>query len=255
MPRELKEHPPGERNIKLTIEYDGTDFSGWQVQREERTVQGEIEGAIAKVTDERLRVKAAGRTDAGVHAVGQVANFFTRSVLPAERIAAALNAKMGADVAITAAEEAPLSFDAGRDAVGKLYRYRIWTRRTRPVLERRCVSWVRADLDAGAMRKAAGHLVGTHDFNSFRGEGKVAKNTVRTVEKIDFDETPDEISISFVGTGFLYMMVRIMAGTLLEVGRGGLDAGEMPAILAACDRDAAGPTAPPEGLCLVEVYY
>ncbi len=255
MPRRREPRTAGNRNIRLTIEYDGTDFSGWQRQANARTVQECLEGAVEKVTGERVRLTGAGRTDAGVHAEGQVANFRTGSSLSTERLLAAINANLDPDVAVVSAEEAPVDFDANRDAVAKVYRYTISTRPVRPVLERRFVHRSKFPLDTEAVRRAARRFVGRHDFNSFRAEGRVEKNTVRTIERIDFEETPGTLRIRFTGDGFLYMMVRIIVGTLLEVGRGRLAPGDIPDIIAAGDRRAAGPTAPAQGLCLVEVRY
>ena len=248
------------RNIKLVLEYDGTDFSGWQRQAGRhragcRTVQQTLEEAILAVTGETVSVIASGRTDAGVHAEGQVAAFRTETLLPPARLAAAINANLPEDVAVLSAEDAPGSFHPIRDARGKLYRYRISRRGVRPVLMRRFTWRVRGRLDLGRMKRAAAYLVGTHDFNSFRNEGRVPKNTVRTIESIDFVESDDMIEIFFRGSGFLYMMVRIIVGTLVEAGRGRIEPEVILCILDARAREAAGATAPPEGLCLVEVYY
>jgi len=255
VPARRKETYAKTRNVKLVVEYDGTDFAGWQRQPGCRTVQEAIERAIAAVTGEKACLVSSGRTDAGVHAEKQVANFRTGTSIPASRLVAAINSKLGEDVAVLSAEDAPMCFHATRHAKGKLYRYRIWRGRVRPVLARRDSYWVRGPLDVDAMRRAAEYLVGTHDFNSFRAEGSVEKNTVRTVESIDFVESSEAVEIYFRGTGFLYMMIRIMVGTLVRVGKGKIAPDEMPRILAARDRAAAGPTAPPHGLCLVDVYY
>ena len=245
----------GGRNVKLVIEYDGTDFSGWQRQPRRRTVQQCVEMAIARVTAERVSLRGAGRTDAGVHAEGQAANFRTASTLAAAGLLGGINANLDADVAVVSVEDVPHDFHANRDAKGKLYRYTISTRPVRPVLGRRFVHWSRRGLDALAMREAAGHLVGRHDFNSFRAEGSIEKNTFRTIEEIRFDVEGDLIRIYFSGDGFLYMMIRIIVGTLIDVGRARLAPGDIPGIIAARERSAAGPTAKPEGLSLVEVRY
>jgi len=245
----------GGRNVKLVIEYDGTDFSGWQRQPRRRTVQQCIETAIARVTAERVKLIAAGRTDAGVHAEGQAANFRTAGPLAPAALLGGINANLDSDVAVVSVEDVPHGFHANRDAKGKLYRYTISTRPVRPVLGRRFVYWSRRGLDAAAMREAAGQLVGRHDFDSFRAEGSIEKDTIRTIEEIRFDEEGDLIRIYFSGDGFLYMMIRIIVGTLIDVGRGRLAPDDIPGIIAARDRGAAGPTARPEGLCLVEVRY
>lgn len=244
-----------ERNIKLTVEYDGTDFAGWQRQKGRRTVQQVIEEAIARVTGARVSLVASGRTDSGVHAEGQVANFRTTSRLSCERLLAGINSNLDDDVAVLSVEDAAPDFHSNRDAVRKVYRYTISLAPVRPVRERRYLFWSRFPLDVKAMRRAARHMVGTHDFNSFRAEGRVEKNTVRMIERIDFEREGDTLRICFTGDGFLYMMVRIMVGTLLEVGRGRISPAEIPGIIAARDRRKAGATARPQGLCLVAVEY
>ncbi len=255
MPAEPNQAEPRKRNIRLVIEYDGADYSGWQRQPEKRTVQGCIEEALTAVTGQTPALIASGRTDSGVHAEGQVANFRTAGAIPAWKFVGALNDHLAPDVAVLSAEDVPWSFHANRDAKTKLYRYSILTRSARPALERRFIHWVRASLDTAAMREAAAHFVGTHDFNSFRAEGSVEKNTVRTIDKVELDETADRITLHFLGDGFLYMMVRVITGTLLQVGLGKIAPADIPAIIEARNRTAAGPTAPPEGLCLVRVYY
>lgn len=262
MPSPSRQAQPDRRNIKLVVQYDGTNFAGWQRQKLERTVQQCLEEAIAKATGgggggggEKVSVLASGRTDSGVHAERQVVGFRTASVLEAGRFVGAINAYLDEDVAVLSASEAPLDFHAIRDAVGKLYRYTIATTAVRPVLDRGYVHWVRDKLDVAAMRRAARHLVGTHDFNSFRAEGRVEKDTLRTIGQIEFKEKADRLRIFFEGGGFLYMMVRIIVGTLIEVGVGRMKADAIPGIIAARDRAAAGPTAPARGLCLVEVRY
>ena len=246
---------PATRNVKLVIEFDGTDFAGWQRQPNGRTPQELIEKAIRLVTGEKVNLLASGRTDSGVHAAGIVANFMTRSEIPAPRLLAAINSKLPDDVVVLSAEDVPLSFHATRDAAGKLYRYRISRRAVRPALDRRCSWWVRGPLDVDAMRRAAAHFVGTRDFGSFRAESSIEKNTVRTIESIEFVESADALDVYFKGAGFLYMMIRIIVGTLVRVGKGRISPDAVPAMLAARDRKAAGPTAPPHGLCLMEVYY
>ena len=244
-----------QRNIRLTIEYCGARFAGWQRQPGQRTVQQCLEDAVAAVTGEKVALRASGRTDAGVHAEGQVASFRTTSGLEPERFVGAINAHLDKDVAVLDAAEVPLDFHPTRDAKFKTYRYTISMRAVRPVHDRDYVAWVPGPLDAAAMREAAGLLVGTHDFNSFRAEGRIEKDTVRAIEAIEFDESGETLRIYITGSGFLYMMVRIIVGTLIEVGWGKRSPDDMPGILAARDRGAAGHTARPEGLCLVEVRY
>jgi tRNA pseudouridine38-40 synthase len=241
--------------VKLVLEYDGTDFAGWQRQPDRRTVQEVLERAIAETTGEWPGILASGRTDSGVHAKGQVANFRTHSHLPPERLMMAINARLPEDVAVVDAEDVPYNFHATHDAKMKLYRYRVSMRPMRPVFERRFCLWVRRRLDVTAMKRAAACLVGTHDFNSFRAESCVEKNTVRTIDAIDFVEDGDTLDMYFRGRGFLYMMIRIIVGTLLRVGTGRMASEQVAEILEARDRRVAGPTAAPQGLCLMEVYY
>ena len=243
------------RNIRLVVEYDGTDFCGWQRQPGCRSVQEELETAIAAVTREKASLLSSGRTDAGVHAEGHVCNFRTSAEIPAARLAAAINTKLAEDVIVLSAEDAPFSFHATHDAKSKLYRYRIARGRVRPVLDRRYSYHVRGPLDVDAMRRAAAHFVGTHDFNSFRAEGFIEKDTVRTIHSVELAEANETLEIYFRGDGFLYMMLRIIVGTLVRVGKGKIAPEAIPGIIAARDRAAAGPTVPPRGLCLVAVYY
>lgn len=255
MPGRAKPQEIAARNVRLVVEYDGTDFAGWQAQPRARTVQRVLQNAIRRVVHEKVNLLASGRTDSGVHAKAQVANFRTHSKISAGHLALAINTKLPRDVAVLSAEDVPVSFHATYDAEGKLYRYRISRRPARPVLERRLAYWVRGPLDVAAMRRAAKHLTGTHDFNSFRAEGHREMDTVRTVNSIEIVEAGDLLDILIKGDGFLYMMVRIIAGTLVRVGQGKIPPGAVEKILAARDRKAAGPTLPPRGLTLMEVYY
>ena len=255
MPGRTKPQQIAERNVRLVVEYDGTDFAGWQVQPRVRTVQRVLETAVRKVVRHRVSLLASGRTDAGVHAKGQVANFRTRSNISARRLVLAINSNLPPDVAVLSAEDVPLAFHATYDAKRKLYRYRLSYRRVRPALERRWSYWVRGLLDIPAMRRAAARLVGTHDFNSFRAEGYREKDTVRTISSIEIVENDDFLDFLIEGDGFLYMMVRIIVGTLVRVGLGKISPEAITPILAARDRKAAGPTLPPHALCLMRVDY
>jgi len=243
------------RNVKLLVEYDGTDFEGWQVQPGRRTVQKVLEEAIARAVGEEVSLLASGRTDSGVHAEGQVANFRTDSRLPLERIVAAANVRLPEDVVVLSAEDVALSFHATHQAKWKTYRYRISRRKVRPVFGRRYELYLKRPLDVERTERAAKHFVGTHDFNSFRSEMRKEKDTVRTIHSIWFEEKGETLEIYYRGNGFLYMMLRIITGTLIRVGLGRIEPNAIPAMLAARDRKAAGPTAPPHGLCLVEVEY
>jgi tRNA pseudouridine38-40 synthase len=244
------------RNIKLTLSYDGTDFSGWQTQPGYRTVQETLEGAIAKLTGEgKIRVNASGRTDAGVHAVGQVVNFYSATALPCETLIRAINAHLPDDVAICEAADVPESFDANHDAARKLYRYVIHDGAVPNPFLRRYACQSRHKLDAAAMRRAAEPLKGRRDFSSFETEGSPRMSSVRTVLHLAVNRVGDWIWIDVEADGFLYNMVRAIAGTLMYVGRGYWPESQVAAILLSGDRTLAGPTAPAQGLFLMRVVY
>ncbi|UCE86477.1 MAG: tRNA pseudouridine(38-40) synthase TruA [Deltaproteobacteria bacterium] len=246
------------QTFKLILEYDGTDFAGWQSQAAgRRTVQGVLEAAIARVCGaRRIRLVGAGRTDAGVHAEGQVASVSLATRLLPEELARALNAVLPDDLAVVGLMAMPGAFHARRDAVSKLYRYRIWNGARRSALRARTAYAVPVPLDVAAMREAARALEGTHDFAGFQSTGSSATTTVRTLLRLDVCGAPgDEIAIEVEGTGFLRHMVRALVGTLLEVGSGKRPAESMSVLLAARDRGQAGPTAPARGLTLVRVDY
>lgn len=244
------------RNLLLTLAYDGTDWHGWQVQQNAATIQGNLEAALAKVTHETIRVTGASRTDAGVHAQGQACNFYTSSRIPTERIPYALNANLPGSIVVLTASEVELDFHARYQALGKRYVYEI-TNSPMPAALRRHFSYhVARPLDIGAMQQAANLLQGRHDFRSFQAAGSSVKETVRNLWRLAVTEPePGRILIHAEGEGFLYNMVRILVGTLLEVGSGKRLPAEMPAILASRDRSFAGPTVPPQGLCLERVFY
>jgi tRNA pseudouridine38-40 synthase len=244
------------RNLKLTLSYDGTDFNGWQTQPGFRTVQETLEAAIARLTGEsRVRVNASGRTDAGVHAVGQVANFYTVSLLPGETLVRAINAHLPEDIVVREAVDVPEVFDANHDAVRKLYRYVIHDGAVVNPFMRRYACQSRWPLEADAMRRAAAVLVGRHDFSSFETEGSPRMSSVRTVTHLSVNRVGEWIWIDVEGDGFLYNMVRAIAGTLINVGRGYWPEAQVEAILRAADRTQAGPTAPARGLFLMRVSY
>ena len=245
------------RNLKLTIEYDGTAYQGWQLQAPgQPTVQGVIETALRAMTGEpKLRLRGAGRTDSGVHARGQVANFFTETSIPPRGFMLGLNAKLPRDVAIRACEEVPASFDARRSARGKIYRYTIWNQQNRSPLIDRYVWHVRGALDLPAMRAAAAHLVGEHDFRAFRASDCERRNTVRIIRRLELSRDGDLVRCEVEATAFLKNMVRILVGTLVAVGQGRLAADDVRTIREAGDRTRAGITAPPQGLEMVQVFY
>lgn len=243
--------------FKLTLEYDGTGFEGWQVQAGgRRTVQGALEEAIGRVTGARAAVTGAGRTDAGVHAEGQVASAAVETRLPPAELQRALNAVLPEDVAVIGLAAAPDGFHARRDARWKVYRYAIWNGPQRSPLRARTHLRVGARLDLAAMRDAAATLVGTHDFASFQAAGSSVASTVRTLARVEVRGAErGDVAIEVQGSGFLRHMVRTLAGTLIEVGTGKRPPGSMPAVLAARRRAAAGPTAAARGLTLVRVEY
>jgi tRNA pseudouridine38-40 synthase len=244
------------RNLKLTLSYDGTEFAGWQTQPNRRTVQETLEAAIASLThEERVRANASGRTDAGVHAVGQVVNFLTDSTILTEKWPRALNAQLPEDIVVASAEEMPSAFDANRDAMRKMYRYVIHDGTTpSPFLRRYCCG-SRHPLNATAMAEAAKALVGTHDFHSFETEWPNRASSVRTITHLRVSRFGDWIWLDVEADGFLYNMVRAIAGTLMNVGRGYWPIEHVGAILRAEDRTQAGPTAPAQGLFLMRVAY
>jgi len=245
------------RTFRLILEYDGADFEGWQIQPgERRTVQQVLEIALARVTCERARVVASGRTDAGVHAEGQVASVRLETPLEPEVLRCALNGTLPADVAVRELTVARDGFDARRDATGKLYRYSLWNAPDRTPLRRRRVLCLQRPLDLARIRIAAENLLGEHDFAAFQGAGSQVKTSVRTLRRIDVTgEAGAQIDLWFEGSGFLRHMVRNLTGTLIEVGSGRRDPRGMVALLAARDRTRAGPTAPAHGLTLVSVSY
>jgi tRNA pseudouridine38-40 synthase len=244
------------RNLKLTIRYDGTDFSGWQTQPGRRTVQETVEAAIREITREaRVQLNCSGRTDSGVHAVAQVANVYTASKLPCGVLLKAINAKLPADVCVRAVEEAPQSFCANKDALRKAYRYVIRDGRLPDPFLRRYAWFVRQPLDAAAMARAGRCLVGRHDFRCFETEWPNRLTSVRTITHLAVNRFGETIWIDVEADGFLYNMVRAIAGTLVQVGRGFWPEGRVEEVLKAMDRRLAGPTAPPEGLFLLRVTY
>ncbi|MEX2092968.1 MAG: tRNA pseudouridine(38-40) synthase TruA [Pirellulales bacterium] len=243
------------RWLKLTVAYDGTAYAGWQMQPTEPTVQATIETAWHEITREELRVTAAGRTDAGVHALGQVVGLATETQLSAADLHRGLNALLPEDVAVVAVEEARKGFHATYDAVRKTYRYQIHNGRTPDVFNRLYAWHYPQPLDAEKMHAAAQALVGQHDFSSFESAGSERPDSVRTLFELSVSRDAERITVEVTGDGFLYNMVRAIVGTLVEVGKGSRDATWPAQVLAACDRSTAGQTAPPQGLFLVRVEY
>lgn len=244
------------RNFKLILSYDGSDFQGWQTQPGYRTVQETLEAALAALTGAaKIRVNASGRTDAGVHALGQVANFHCDMRVPFAKLLGAINAHLPDDIVVHAVAEVPPSFDANRDAVRKLYRYVIHDGPTpSPFLRKYCCQ-SKQPLDAAAMARGAAALEGTHDFHSFETEWPNRASSVRTITHVSVNRAGAYIWIDVEADGFLYNMVRTIAGTLMHVGRGHWPESMVADILSAEDRALAGPTAPAQGLFLVRVTY
>ena len=243
------------RNIRLDLCYDGTRYKGWQrLPGVDATIQGKLETALSRILGEPIEVSGSGRTDAGVHAKGQVANFHCESTMSADEILTQLRRYLPEDIGIYSCKEASPRFHARLNAREKTYCYRIWNSSAPCVFQRRFVTVMDEPLDIGAMKRAAELLLGEHDFSAFCGNAKMKKSTVRTLRSIEICREGDEIILRFTGDGFLYNMVRILTGTLIEVGRGTRDAASMPALFGGKRADA-GPLVPPQGLCLEEVYY
>ena len=243
-------------NYKLTIQYDGSRYDGWQRQgNTDNTIQGKIEGVLSRLTGESVEIHGAGRTDAGVHAEGQVASVKLPGKQPAAEVMAYLNQYLPEDIAVVDVQEVDERFHARLTAVGKVYRYDIRLGSTPNVFRRKYQYRVTEPLDVAAMKKAAEYLTGTHDYRAFCSNKRYKKSTVRTVTAIDIVVEGADMSITFRGDGFLYNMVRILTGTMLEVGLGERKPEDMPAILDSLDRTRAGKTAPAQGLTLVQVEY
>ena len=243
------------RNIKLTIEYDGKEFNGWQKQPNKLNIQGEIEKAISNITKEEIEIVGSGRTDAGVHALGQVANFKTNSNISIEKLAIAINSQLKNSIVIKKAEEVEERFHSRYNAKNKTYRYIINNSRTGTAIYRNLEYCFSGELDVEKMQKAAKYFEGEHDFKAFKSSGTSSKNSVRTIYKAIVRKEEERIIIELTGNGFLYNMVRIISGTLLEVGMGKIDFNSIPNIIESKDRTKAGKTLPAHGLYLVKVEY
>ena len=242
------------RNLRLDICYDGTRYRGWQrLPGVEGTIQGKLETALSRILQEPITVSGSGRTDAGVHAAHQIANFHCESPKSCEDILHELRRYLPEDIGIYSCQEASPRFHARLNATGKTYRYRIWNSEAPCVFERRYLWVLPEELDVEAMDRAAQCLVGTHDFSCFCGNSKMKKSTVRRIDSISLTRQGQELLITVTGNGFLQNMVRILVGTLVEVGTG--QRGEKLDSLFGQKREKAGFLAPPQGLCLMEVTY
>src|SRR5512139_2198420 len=244
-------------NFKLTLEYDGTTYSGWQRQAAHRSIQAEVERAVAAMTQNPATVLGAGRTDAGVHALGQVANFHAETRLTPQVFLKGLNSLLPPDIAVRACDRVPQGFHARFDARSKVYRYHILNREDRGAVGRQYAWFIHRPLDAEAMRAAARTLVGRHDFKAFESTGSPRAHTVRTITRAEWEVDAAERRLRFTveADGFLRCMVRNIVGTLVAVGLGRTDPAEVEKILLSRDRRRAGATAPPQGLFLVSVEY
>lgn len=243
------------KKVKLVVAYDGTDFSGFQKQPGRRTIQGTLEEMLFRLTGEVIEVHGSGRTDAGVHALGQVCHFTTNHPIPPNKYAYILRNMLPNDLIVQNSEEVPLDFHARKSAYWKTYRYQITTKPVPNLFSRRFRTHWPEEVDLERMKEAAELLIGTHDFTSFCSPKTPIEDKVRTIYQWVIHHDEEGYFLEVTGNGFLYNMVRILVGTLVQVGKGRLHPSRIRTILAAKDRQAAGPTAPPEGLILLEVGY
>ena len=243
------------RNLRLDICYDGTRYRGWQrLNGDDNTIQGKLETALSRILGEPIEISGSGRTDAGVHARGQVANFHCESNLSAAEILAQLRKYLPEDIGIYSCKECSDRFHARLNAKEKTYQYRIWNSEQPCVFDRRYVAVMPEELDIAAMKQAAAHFLGQHDFSAFCGNPKFKKSTERFIRSIKIERVGEEIQITVTGNGFLHHMVRIIVGTLVEVGRGEREADSIPTLFGGRRADA-GFLVPSQGLCLQEVTY
>ncbi|MBR2528133.1 MAG: tRNA pseudouridine(38-40) synthase TruA [Blautia sp.] len=243
------------KRIGIVVAYDGTNYSGWQIQPNAVTIQGILNETLSRLMGEEIQVMGASRTDSGVHALGNVAVFDTNTRMPGEKVSYALNQFLPPDIRIQLSEEVDPDFHPRYSDSEKTYQYRILNRRFPIPTERLYSYFYHYHLDVEKMREATSYLIGRHDFASFCGAGAQVRSTVRTITGIEVFKDGDMITIQVSGTGFLYNMVRIIAGTLIEIGNGQYPPERMREILDACDREAAGPTAPAHGLTLMGIRY
>ena len=243
------------RNIKLTIEYDGKDFNGWQKQPDKLNIQGTIEKAIERVTGEIVELTASGRTDAGVHSLGQVANFKTNTNIPIEKIPVAINSQLKKSIVIKKAEEVDEKFHSRLSCKRKTYRYIINNSPEGSAIYRNLETHIPYKLDVEKMKEAIKYFIGEHDFKAFKASGTSSKSSVRTIYDAKVYEDKERIFIELTGNGFLYNMVRIIAGTLVDVGSGKIMTEDIVNIINSKKRENAGKTLPPQGLYLLNVDY
>ncbi len=241
--------------IKLILEYEGTAYAGWQQQPDHPTIQGHVEQAVFQITQQRVPVIGAGRTDAGVHALGQVASFHSDTALAPSKWAQALNRYLPDDIAVLRSEQVADSFHARYQAIGKIYEYRIRLHPSRPALDRNRIWHLHTSLDLSRMQQTIPWLLGTHDCSSFEGPRAGSRNQICRITHMTIHQREDLVIIRIEADRFLKQMVRAIVGTVVEVGRKKREPDDMPSIIAAKDRRAAGETAPPQGLYLVKVLY
>ena len=243
------------RNLRLDICYDGTRYRGWQrLSDSDNTIQGKLEQCLSRILGEQIEITGSGRTDAGVHAAGQVVNFHCKSSMPASKILENLRRYLPEDIGIYSCKECSERFHARLNAKEKTYLYRIWNSDAPCVFQRRYVTVLPETLEVEAMKQAAEHLLGEHDFSAFCGNPRFKKSTVRFIRSIEISRIGEELHIFVTGNGFLHNMVRVLVGTLIEVGRGERSADSIPDLFGG-KRSEAGFLAPAQGLCLQEVYY
>jgi len=243
------------KNVKLIIEYDGTLYSGWQKQKNAITIEEVLEKVLYSITGENINVLGSSRTDAGVHAKGFVGNFFTSSKIPGDRFKDVLNGRLPKDIVIHDSKEVDMGFHSRFCSKGKTYRYTVLNRMQRPAIGRNYMFYYRKKLDIDAMKEAAALIIGTHDFSAFKSTGGSAKTDIRTITNFEVTTKDDYINFYITGNGFLYNMVRIIMGTLIQVGLKKIESQSVKDIILSKDRNMAGPCLPANGLCLEKVYY
>ena len=244
------------RNIRIKVTYEGTRYQGWQKQEtSDNTIQGKLERLLSRMCEEEIAVQGSGRTDAGVHALGQIVNFHTSATMSLQDMLQYMNQYLPEDIAVVEIEEVSERFHSRLNAKGKRYSYRVWNSSIPNVFWRRYAHTVEDKLDLEAMKSATSYLLGEHDFKSFTSTKKGKKSTVRRIDNIEIVKEGDMLTFTFTGNGFLYHMIRILVGTLLEVGRGVRTADSIPAVLESKNRENAGELVPGKGLVLEEVFY
>lgn len=243
------------KNIRFTLEFDGTDFNGYQIQDNKRTVQGVIEESLLSLTGEKIRVRGCSRTDSGVHARNYILNFYTDSTIPPEKFLYPMNNILPEDIRIKKSEEVPMDFDSRKNAAAKIYSYRFLNSKVEPVIGRQYISNEKIPLDIEKMKEAVEYFKGEHDFRAFMSQGSEVKGTVRTIYSAELTEKDNLIIITLKGNSFLYNMVRIIAGTLIFIGQGTRTKDDILTALSAGDRSKAGKVAPAKCLTLESVIY